>query len=292
MMERLTKEYSLIAENEGVEIKSVETKAAVYTDPVLLESILRNLLSNAIKNADHGKVLLGCRRNGDSITLEVWDNGCGIPEDRLSDIFGEFVQISNEGRDRRKGLGLGLSIVEKVAGLLDHRIAVRSWEGRGSAFTIELPLALDKVVPDQSEEAPVAVPPKKVSVFIIEDEDAIRSSLSLVLEQKGYEVHATSGLDCPDCDHLTSEVNSPPDIIIADFRLQNGKTGIEAISCLRETFKKDISAILLTGDTAPERLVEAKKSGLPILHKPIKVDDLLLEMAKAIKAEETTPRIS
>lgn len=286
MIKHLTEEYSLIAKEEGIMFKSVIPNVVVYTDLNLLESILRNLISNALKHVDHGKVLLGCRRHGDNITIEVWDNGIGIPEGRLTDIFAEFIQVGNEGRDRSKGLGLGLSIVEKLAGLLGHRINVRSWEGNGSAFTIELPLAHEKEISDKSKDTHAVPLLTKGAVFIIDDEAAIRHSLSLVLEQKGYEVHATSGDNCQECKKSASEMTTQPDVIIADYRLQNGYTGTKAIKCLREMFKKDIPAVLLTGDTAPDRLVEAKQSGLPILHKPINVDDLMQQIANAIKSGE------
>ena len=286
VIERLASEYAQIAEDEKAEIKVVSSTAVVLTDPVLLESIMRNLLSNALKNARNGKILFGCRRHENSVTLEVWDNGSGIPADRLTDIFTEFVQIGNEGRDRSRGLGLGLSIVDKLAGLLDHRIAVRSWEGKGSAFSVELPLMVEEEAHDLVRAVSTFAPPTNMSVFIIEDEPSVRASLSLVLEGQGYEVHAISGNDFHECKRIAFNMASPPDIILADFRLQGGRTGIEATNCVRETFNKSIPAVLLTGDTAPDRLLEAKSSGLPILHKPINVDDLMQEMAKAIKAGE------
>lgn len=284
LMRRLAEEYAHIAKDAGVEIRSVTTSLIAYSDPVLLETVLRNLLSNAVKNTRDGKILLGCRRYGDNISVEVWDNGCGIPEDRMGDIFGEFVQVGNEGRDRSKGLGLGLSIVDRLARLLGHRINARSWEGNGSAFTIELPLAPNTPVSEASKGAPVETP-KAVSVFIIDDEPAILTSLSMVLEQRGYEIYASSGDGCDECKKFTSHLTAPPDIILADYRLQNGNTGIKAINCLRKTFKQNIPAVLLTGDTAPDRLTEAKCSGLPILHKPINVENLLQALESAIKAE-------
>jgi len=123
-----------------------------------------------------------------------------------------------------------------------------------------------------------------MSVFIVDDEPAIREGLALILKQKGFKVNSSDGTDCENCNALTAEMSVPPDIIVADFRLQHGRTGIDTIKCLRKTFKQDIPAILITGDTAPERLVEAKRSGLPILHKPVNADDLLQAILDAKEA--------
>lgn len=284
LMERLTKEFSHLAKDKGMTFKLVQTKAIVCSDVNLLETILRNFLANAIKNTQKGKVLLGCRHQGDHVSLEVWDNGCGIPKTFLTKIFDEFYQVGNEGRDRNKGLGLGLSIVKKLAKLLDHQIRVRSWENQGSVFSIELPLAAQERVEGSRAEPEPVKQSTKATVFIVDDEPAIRTSLTLVLEQEGYEVYSTSGHECDKCKEMAAEMASPPELILADFRLQHGNTGLDAIKCLRECFKADIPAILVTGDTAPERLTVAKNSGFPILHKPIKVEALIKEIENVLQS--------
>lgn len=282
LMDRLTDEYRQVANDKGVTFKYVPTRAAALTDPVLLERILHNFLSNAVKNTVRGKVLFGCRHHGDTITIEVCDTGIGIPENRMNDIFDEFVQIGNEGRDRSKGLGLGLSIVKKLAGLLNHPIAVRSRQDQGSAFSITLPLAKHATEETVLDSAPAIAQTDTISVFIVDDEPAIRTSLAMALEQNGFKVNAVSGLECGvDCTDALS-LTGPPDIIIADFRLPDGKTGIECVNCLRTLFKTDIPAIVLTGDTAPERLIEANQSGLMLLHKPVNVDALLRAISNTL----------
>jgi len=285
-MARIAKDYNIIIDDtdKRVKLKVVETNAIVCSDVALFETILRNLISNALKNTKKGKVLLGCRHHGDSVTLEVWDNGCGIPADRLTDIFVEFVQIGNEGRNRKKGLGLGLSIVDKLAKILNHNIQVRSWEGRGSVFSIELPLSNEKGISIQIEENTLGNELAKETIFIVEDEPAIRASLSLTLEQMGYDTFAVCGHDFKECEELITKRTSRPDMILADYRLQNGLTGLDAINFFNEAYKVNIPAILLTGDTAPERLIEVKRSGLKILHKPINPEKLLTEIKKTLQS--------
>ncbi|MBL4692283.1 MAG: PAS domain S-box protein [Magnetovibrio sp.] len=284
LMDRIANEYAEIFADakSKVGIHFVKTKAIVCTDPILLETILRNLVSNAFKSAARGKILIGCRHQGDHISLEVWDNGCGIAEDKLTEIFGEFVQIGNEGRDRSKGLGLGLSIVEKLASLLHHDVHVRSWEGKGSVFSIELPLFYgDFVYPEIPETALIKLT-TKASIFIVEDEPDIRLSLSIVLKEMGYEVDAVCGYDFHESARLISKRGSAPDLIVADYRLQNNLTGIDAIHFFNEAYKESIPAILLTGDTAPDRLIEANISGFTILHKPILAEELVKEIEQTL----------
>ena len=146
LIERLRTEFSYHAESQGIGWHVVTSSLAIHSDPRLLEQMLRNLLSNAMKYTTKGRVLLGCRRRGDKLRIEVWDTGPGIPEGQLQRIFEEFHQLDNPARERSRGLGLGLAIVERLAELLDHRIDVRSRPGKGSVFAIEVPLGQDEPV--------------------------------------------------------------------------------------------------------------------------------------------------
>lgn len=286
LLERIATEYIHIVADSGdkMSINFVKTNAIVHTDPTLLETIVRNLISNAYKNSQTGKILIGCRHHDDHIIVEVWDNGCGIPEDRLTEIFGEFVQIGNEGRDSSKGLGLGLSIVEKLAKLLNHTLHVRSWEGKGSAFSIELPRAHEHRAAKPVGEIPAIATSAQAVIFVVEDEPAIRASLAMVLEQIGYKVYAISGHDVPECEQLMAKATLAPDLILADYRLQTSLTGVDIIKFFHGAYDQSIPAILLTGDTAPDRLIEAKASGFQILHKPIDPEKLTTKIEALLKA--------
>ena len=284
LMLRLRNESSEIAKDVNVDMRVVPTRLITRSDPTLLETILRNLLSNAIKYADNGKVLFGCRRHGVTFTVEIWDNGRGIPNERLDEVFEDFVQIDNAQRDRTKGLGLGLSIVHRLCDILGHRVSVHSSEQRGTVFSVELPLITESpVYAPITEKIPINTTPN-VSVLIIDDEDAIRIGLAMALESKGYETSTSSGGEYETYTEMFSDLKTPPDIIIADLRLQNGHTGIEEINYLREFFSRKIPSILLTGDIAPDRLNEVQNSGLPVLHKPINVDDIILTIESLIEA--------
>ena len=134
--------WSALADARGIGFRAVPVRVVVHSDPALVKRILRNLLDNAVKFTASGRILLGCRRHGGEIAVQVWDTGIGIPADKLSQVFEEFYQVGNPGRDRHYGLGLGLSIVDRLARLLGHPVGVRSVEGRGSMFEIRLPLAV------------------------------------------------------------------------------------------------------------------------------------------------------
>ena len=281
ILTRLGAEFAQVCAEKGLSISVAPTSLRVRADPVLLEVVLRNLLANAVNYTDHGKILLGCRRRGDKVALEVWDTGVGIPASQLPHIFEEFYQLDNQGRNRNKGLGLGLSIVEKMAKVLQGAIGVRSWEGQGSVFALTLPSAL--------ADAPSALPAQpaasqtmpNLSIIVIDDDAEILSGMKMLLEAQGHEVRVLCCVDCRNCQDILKDMTTP-DIIIADYRLQEGRSGVEAVRVLRDRFKVDVPAIILTGDTAPSRLAEVMSSGLPIMHKPIDANALRTEIMRFI----------
>ncbi|HSV28681.1 MAG TPA: ATP-binding protein, partial [Candidatus Omnitrophota bacterium] len=239
----------------------------VRSDPALLSRIVQNLMSNAVRYTRRGRILLGCRRQGRSLSIEVWDTGIGIPEDRRADIFDEFTQLGNPERDRSQGLGLGLAIVKRLAGLLGHRVAVRSVPGKGSVFSVALPLASQQS--DRGRAKPLALNLGDGSrlVVLIDDEPIVLKGLALVLQSWGYEVLAATS-EAEAIEKLEA-LRRAPSLILADYRLREGHTGTEAVANIRTLFNSAIPSIIITGDTAPERLREAEASGLSILHKPI-----------------------
>lgn len=275
LFDRMVAEFVPLAADKSLTLKAVSTSAIVRTDPTLLGRIVQNLLANAIRYTGQGRILLGCRRGKRSVSIQVWDTGIGIPEDRLTDIFQEFFQIENGERDRNKGLGLGLAIVQRISKLMGCQVSVRSAPGKGSVFTVEVPLvgynrtkAVSFIDPTPG---PLNIPEKGV-VLLIDDEVTILKGLQMVIESWGYEVLAAMGE--AEAFELLATLGRPPDIIIADYRLREGRTGAEAIRHIRTRFNRIVPAVIVTGDTAPERLREAEAHGLSLLHKPVQTSVL------------------
>jgi len=241
---------------------------------------LRNLINNAIRYTGEGGILLGCRRRGRHLLIQVWDTGIGIPAGELSTIFQEFYQIGNTARDRRKGLGLGLAIVKRIAALLGHPLSVRSTVGKGSVFDILVPLA-DEAPPLFVVETGthLAVPMGALMVVIDDDPDVL-NALTVLLKHSGCRVLAAASSQ----EALAQLQQTPqlPDAIIADYRLQKEETGCDAIHAIRQALNASIPALLITGDTSPERLQEANNSGLRLLHKPVGAEELHAALAKVL----------
>jgi len=236
----------------------------------MLERILNNLVSNAIRYTNTGTVFIGCRKRGVKIRIEVRDSGIGIAKDKLGEIFEEFYQAGNPERDRTKGLGLGLAIVERLCNLLDYKVDVHSAPGKGSVFAIEVP-CIEK---DELHKTTTLSTKNYLSdiqgmyVLVIDDEDMIRKGMAAILED-----WECSFLLADSADTAISKLKQNdfrPDIIISDYRLRENKTGAQAIVQIHDYLQKEIPAIIITGDTAPNRLQEAQKSGYQLLHKPVK----------------------
>ncbi|MBP2313123.1 PAS domain S-box protein [Azospirillum soli] len=275
VLDRLATEYRPQVIRKGLELRVVPTSLYVRSDPVLLERILRNLLENALRYTRQGRILIGVRRAGGHARVVVCDSGIGIPVDRQEEIFEEFTQIANPERDRERGLGLGLAIVRRLCSLLLHPVHVVSKPGRGSSFMVEVPRAEPPRVaatPAGSGMNAVAVPDRQQLVLVIDDEVIILMGLRVMLEGWGYDViAATSGEEAI---RLLEKERRCPDVILADYRLRHGKTGPEALRAIHAHCESPIPSIILTGDTAPERIVEAQRSGFSILHKPVSAHHL------------------
>ncbi len=270
LTERLVAEFGPLAGDKGIALKAVHSSAIVRTDPTLLCRIIGNFLSNAVRYTSQGKILLGCRRRGRKICIQVLDTGIGIPNHLRGEIFKEFYQIGNTERDRDKGLGLGLAIVDRLSRLLRCPVTVQSKEGRGSAFSVDVPLVGFNQATNLiylKPEYPREIVREKGVVFVIDDEAAVLKGLQLVIEDWGYTVH-TARTELEAIDTLSGSGDAP-DIVIADYRLRGICTGADVIQHIREVFKRSIPGILITGDTAPERIKEATAHGLILLHKPI-----------------------
>lgn len=262
------------ASYKGLSLRVRRTQATAWTDPILLEQILRNLVGNAVRHTERGGILVGVRSRGDHLLIQVWDTGAGISEADQARIFEEFVQLSNPGRERRRGLGLGLAIVKRAAKLLGHPIHVQSRPKKGSCFSVMVPTAPQRAVP-ATEHLAQAPPPSGQSMpwsglnaLVIEDDQSIRDALSNLLRSWGFSV--TSGVG------LSWLIQQGPrqhwDLVISDHRLSDG-TGREVVQHVRATQSR-LAALIVTGDTSPEQLSMLARSGLPVLHKPFRAEKL------------------
>ena len=277
LLARISDEFVQQARDKGLSLRVVPCRLVTRSDWALLDRILENLVSNAVKYTDRGKVLIGCRRQTDTFRFEVWDSGRGIANTELDAIFEEFTQLDNPAREKSKGLGLGLSIASQLARLLNHRLTVRSVSERGSVFSVEVPRVkaaspLSSVV--ENMEPSVVTDLNGLAVFLIEDNPDTRDAMKLFLESLGARVIvATTGaeamtlLDTPDR-HI--------DLLIVDYRLP-GQNGIEVIRKIQRVSGRRIPAIIVTGDTSAEAVLELESSGHQVLYKP--VDSVELEQA-------------
>ncbi|MDQ2102589.1 hybrid sensor histidine kinase/response regulator [Azospirillum isscasi] len=283
IIERLGTEYHPQAEAKGLRLRVAPCTLTIRSDPALLMRILRNLVENALRYTEHGGLLIGCRRRGDRVRIEVVDSGIGIPSDKHEDIFEEFVQVSNQERDRGKGLGLGLAVVRRLARLLGHRIHLRSRPGGGSAFCVDVPLVARYAFPPEQAEARLAKDDRCGLILVIDDEPLIRIGLQTMLEGWGYRV-LTAGSIEDAVQHVES--GEWPSAILADYRLRDGKTGLDAIRAVCDRLKTPVPATIITGDTAPERLAEARAGGHTLLHKPIAAQELRNAVVEMLPAAE------
>jgi two-component system CheB/CheR fusion protein len=272
VLERVKREFSYHTQAHELGWRVLPCRLAVRSDPRLLEEMVRNLLSNAVKYTKKGRILLGCRRHGERLRIEVWDTGLGIPEAQLRAIFQEFHQIENPIGERSKGLGLGLAIVQRLGDLLGHPVDVRSRVGHGSVFSIELPLA-----PDGKPLAPEQPEPKNVStragrILIVEDDPALRDSLDALLRIDGH--RTSTAADGDEALELVARKDAQPDLAIVDYDLPSGQTGLQVIARLRETLGRPLPALILTGDISTETLSDIDRQGYLHRSKPITADDL------------------
>lgn len=276
LFEELRAEFAGLAAKKGLELQIVPSPYYVHSDPSLIEQILRNLLSNAIKYTRQGRVLLqGVREPDMRIRIQVLDTGIGIPEDQLPYIYDEFYQVGVPVNSTRDGYGLGLSIVQRLVKLLKIGFDVRSEPGEGSAFSLLLPASTAGIVAPRS---PAEEPPKrsqrirKAHVLLVEDDASVRDAMRMLLKVEGYPVAAVASL--ADALRTAAECRDI-DLLITDYHLGGGQTGMQVIAALRETLGVDLKIVLVTGDTSCAVRDISLDTRIRIASKPIKAEELL-----------------
>ncbi len=272
LLNMLASEYQEQADRKQLSIKvDCPSGLVCYVDPSLLERILRNLLSNAVNHTSIGGVILSAEKvDAAQIVVRCTDTGKGIPVEEQQKIFSEYHQLENPERDRKKGLGLGLAIVRRLCDLMDVELKLDSRPGQGSTFSLVLSSG-DPSMVHSNEVSTDTDGSLRENVIVVDDEEDILTGMRSLLGSWGCTViTAASGEEA-----LNSLQSNPPiDLIIADFRLRNHESGLAVIGSIRDHVGKNLPAILITGDTAPERLQQAALADVEVLHKPVEPDGL------------------
>jgi signal transduction histidine kinase/CheY-like chemotaxis protein len=280
IFEPLAGDFVASLQEAGPRLCIVRSELMIRSDRRMLAEMIRNLLSNAVRYTDTGRILLGCRRAGDRVRIEVWDSGVGITEDQIPHIFDEYYQ--GTGGAERGGFGLGLAIVKRLGELLDHRVEVRSIPGNGTRFFIEVPRGRASI------KRPTAAPPAQPhgdailgSVLAIEDEASVRSALGRLLKTRGVE--ATIVATAAEALTLIREQRLRPDMLLCDYNLRGSGNGIETIIHLRAALGRNVPAIVMTGDTRSQTADSISAQGVSVLIKPFVADELL----EVLRGQET-----
>lgn len=270
LLRRLDGAFQPAARASGNRLRVRVRDVFVRTDPAMLQRILDNFIANALRYTHRGRVLVGVRRVGAMVRIDVCDSGIGIPPEAVDDVFVEFHQLGNPERDQQQGLGLGLAIVRRLCGLLGHGLALKSRVGRGSRFSVTLPLA-GTLPPDVNEAGAAFAVGHELQgrhVLVLDDDATVRDAMRSMLERWGCEVRTASSPQ--EAEALFAQDREAPDLLVVDYRLRQHASGIETIARLHALYGRPVPALVITGDTAPERLREAQRSGYPLLHKPVK----------------------
>ncbi|MGH1540767.1 MAG: ATP-binding protein [Arenicella sp.] len=256
-----------IASKQQVGIRTIPSDSTVFCDPILIARCLRNLVINAIQHAECNEIIVCCKQLEHDVEIMVMDDGKGIPDTEIDNIFNEFHQLNNPERDRRKGLGLGLTIVKRLCELQNHDLKLSSKVNKGTELTLTVPGGKPELITDiQQQHSNNTDIKQSKSILVIDDEEPVLDGIKIVLTQWNQSVHCAATIET--AVNILNE-GFEPQIIISDYRLQDNKTGTDAIQTLTPLLSADTQVIFITGDTSPERIIEARQSGYPLIHKPL-----------------------
>ncbi len=270
LIANIAHEFSQFAVHEGLRLSYVPSTAVVTTDSQLLARILRNFLSNAIRYTRKGQILLGCRRKATALSIEVWDTGVGIPAAQLEEIFQEFRRLQPQESGQDKGLGLGLAIVDKISGVLGHPINVRSIEGKGSVFSVEVPYG--ELLPYSEIQGPDLLTQSDglqgARIWLIDNDLTICQGMQTLLEGWGCEI--TTGLSAQDLLSRVDMSRAPADLLIADYHLDNGNNGVDAAQQVSAQVDYVLPVLMITANYSKELKQEIRELGYLLMNKPVK----------------------
>jgi signal transduction histidine kinase/CheY-like chemotaxis protein len=280
-------EFAPLAEQRGLNLRAVPYALIVESDWRLLHRLLQNLLANAIRYTPRGRVLIGARRCATHVLIQVWDTGIGIPPDKQTLVFKEFQRFA-DAPGIEHGIGLGLSIVERISLILDHRVTLRSEPGQGTVFSVRVPRATSYAAimePERVTPLRQAASTEHSCVLCIDNDISILDGMRTLLSGWGYRVRTATGLS----EALAAAIEEPPDLIIADIHLDDGMDGFACVRKLRQNLHTELPAILVTADRSNTIKSRALANGLPLLNKPIRpaaLRTLMRRMLAAYRAAE------
>ena len=280
--------FQPLAAKRELDLRVMPTRIAVRTDPALLRRILQNLVCNALRYTRRGKVLIGCRRRGSRVLVEVWDTGVGIAEDQIPLIFDEFRRGSPNDADTPPGLGLGLAIVDRISRMLEHPIAVRSWPERGSVFSVSVPISAELPIPQQrrAEDRPQTKLTKKL-VLCVDNDPAVLVAMRTLLQ--GWSCEVLTASDIAEARATIARRGTLPDVVLMDYHLDGAVTGLEALETLCADAGSRLPAILITANYTDGVRKAADEFGCPILNKPVRPGALRALLAQILSRKDDDP---
>ncbi|WXL24133.1 hybrid sensor histidine kinase/response regulator NahK/ErcS' [Ectopseudomonas mendocina] len=286
LLENLAVEYRQIAASEGLHLDFVGSSVLVRSDIQLLARILRNLLSNAIRYTPSGRILLGCRRRRQSLSIEVWDTGVGIAQDKLSEIFLEFKRGDVQHHRQDRGLGLGLAIVDKIARMLGHRVRVSSQQGKGSVFAIEVPITTKAPKAKVAYEAPESLDERLRGsrIWVLDNDAAICAGMRTLLETWGCQV--VTALSEEDLARQVDNFHADADLLIADYHLDDDKNGVDAVAQINARRSTPLPALMITANYSNELKQQMRELGHTLMHKPVRPMKLKTAISHLLEREQ------
>jgi CheY-like chemotaxis protein/anti-sigma regulatory factor (Ser/Thr protein kinase) len=288
IFDALANDFRETATEKGLQWRLVRAGIVLHSDKRMLREMIRNLLSNAVRYTDRGSILVGCRRAGDKVRVEVWDTGVGIMGEQMPRIFEEYYRGPPQ-YGQTVGFGIGLAIVQRLANILGHQVAVRSTPGKGSVFSVEVPLGREQTKAEVQTELPLDTSEALVSgtILVIEDEGSVRVALESWLKSEGLDVMSVASGN--EALALVTKQGIRPDLVLSDYNIPGALNGIESVQALRSALSWKIPAIIITGDTRSQVIEAIAKHDVGVAVKPVKADQLMELIRSHLARSQSRP---